>query len=161
MREKIQYALTLAWINKFPILQSAAPCDVVASVLTSVLGPKIGEYVYVDFASGAGGPTPFIEKQVNAQLQREGKGQVQFVLSDISPHVEAWQDAARKSANLHYISGSVDASAAAPTAKLLRNVPNAESKGIMRLFSLAFHHFDDELGGKILKNTIETSDGFW
>ena len=35
-----------------------------------------------------------------------------------------------------------------------------QDKKVMRLFSLAFHHFDDELAGNILKNTVETADGF-
>lgn len=153
--------MTLAWINKFPVLQPIAPCDLVAQVLARVLGKRISNYVYVDFASGAGGPTPFIEKQLNAQLTKEGKKEVGFVLSDISPHTQAWAAASKKSENLHYISGSVDASAAPTKDKLLEDVPTTKGKGVMRLFSLAFHHFDDELAGKILKNTVETSDGFW
>lgn len=132
-----------------------------ARVLASVLKSRISKYVYVDFASGAGGPTPFIEKDLNAQLSHEGKPEVDFVLSDISPHIEAWQAASKKSENLHYIPDSIDASAAPTKDKLLKDVPNTKGKGVMRLFSLAFHHFDDELGAKILKNTIETSDGFW
>lgn len=117
--------------------------------------------MYVDFASGAGGPTPYIEKQVNAQLTRQGMKEVEFVLSDISPHIQAWKAASKKSENLHYIAASVDASAAPSKDKLLKDVPNVKGKGVMRLFSLAFHHFDDDLAKKILKNTIETSDGFW
>lgn len=35
-----------------------------------------------------------------------------------------------------------------------------EGKKIFRLYNLAFHHFDNELGKGILKNTIETADGF-
>lgn len=31
---------------------------------------------------------------------------------------------------------------------------------MFRLFNLAFHHFDDPLAKAILKNTLETSDGF-
>jgi len=50
----------------------------------------------------------------------------------------------------------------APTADaLLKNMPDMKGKKVMRLFSLAFHHFDDDLAGKVLENTIETSDGFW
>ena len=161
LREKVQDALTLAWVNRFPILQKAAPCDVVARVLPSVLENRISDYVYVDFASGAGGPTPYIEKQLNELLRKDGKQEVGFVLSDISPHVQAWKAASKKSENLHYIASSVDASAAPSADKLLDGVTEAEGKGVMRLFSLAFHHFDDPLAKKILKNTVETSDGFW
>lgn len=161
LREKVQDALTLAWVNKFPILQPVAPCDLVARVLARVLGNRISNYVYVDFASGAGGPTPFIEKQLNAQLAREGKKEVSFVLSDISPHIQAWRVASKRSDNLHYIPASIDASAAPSKETLLKDVPETDHKGVMRLFSLAFHHFDDDLAKKMLKNTIETSDGFW
>ncbi|KAK5101331.1 hypothetical protein LTS08_004938 [Lithohypha guttulata] len=161
LREKVQDALTLAWINKFPVLQPTAPCDLVPRVLTSVLKSRISRYIYVDFASGAGGPTPYIERQLNAQLAKDGEKEVGFVLSDISPHLQAWQAASKKSNNLHYIAGSVDASAAPPKEKLLQGVTDTQDKGVMRLFSLAFHHFDDDLAKKILKNTAETSDGFW
>lgn len=157
----MQDALTLAWINKFPVLQPVAPCDLVARILPSVLKDRISNYVYVDFASGAGGPTPYIEKHLNAQLRKEGKQEVEFVLSDISPHIQAWHAASKKSQNIHYIRESVDASAAPTKETLLKDVPNTNSKGVMRLFSLAFHHFDDDLAKKILKNTVETSDGFW
>lgn len=132
-----------------------------ARVLANVLRSRISNYVYVDFASGAGGPTPFIEKDLNAQLLKDGKQEVDFVLSDISPHIEAWQALSKKSENLHYIPTSIDASDAPTKDVLLKDVPNTKSKGVMRLFSLAFHHFDDDLAKKILKNTIETSDGFW
>ena len=43
---------------------------------------------------------------------------------------------------------------------MLKDVPGAKGQKIMRLFSLAFHHFDDDLAAKVLQNTIETSDGF-
>lgn len=142
-------------------MQKAAPCDIVAHVLPSVLKDRVSDYVYVDFASGAGGPTPYIEKQLNDQFRKEGKSEVSFVLSDISPHIQAWQTASKKRENLHYISNSVDASAAPSKERLLDGVTEAKDKGIMRLFSLAFHHFDDDLAKKILKNTVETSDGFW
>lgn len=160
LREKVQDALTLAWINKFPILQRIAPCDLVARVLAAVLQDRISDYVYVDFASGAGGPTPFIERQLNRQLTTEGKEEVQFVLSDISPHIHAWETASKKSENLHYIPKSIDASAAPPREQLFEHVPRTEGRGTMRLFSLAFHHFDDNLAKQILQNTIDTSDGF-
>lgn len=161
LREKVQDALTLAWINKFPVLQPTAPCDLVARVLARVLKERISRYTFLDLASGAGGPTPYIEKQLNAQLAQEGKKEVSFVLSDISPHIQAWQAASKKSENLHYIPSSVDAAAAPSKEKLLENVPDTDGKGVMRLFSLAFHHFDDPLAKRILKNTVGTSDGFW
>lgn len=157
----MQDALTLAWINKFPLLQPRSPAALVAWLLSDVLGPRISDYVYVDFASGAGGPTPFIEKALNTELSQAGKPNVEFVLSDISPHISAWTAAAKKSENLGFVPQRVDATDAPSPKVLLQNAHNTDGKKIMRLFSLAFHHFDDDLATKVLQNTIETSDGFW
>jgi hypothetical protein len=56
--------------------------------------------------------------------------------------------------NLTFIAKSVDAT----------NAPNDliddNGKKVFRLFNLAFHHFEDPLGKAILKNTMETADGF-
>ncbi|KAI0816099.1 hypothetical protein GGR55DRAFT_625174 [Xylaria sp. FL0064] len=90
----------------------------------------------------------------NSSRRSEG---VRFVLTDLHPHVESWEKAARASPHLTYVSTPVDA-AAAPPELITRN--KAEGKGVFRLFNLAFHHFDDELARAILKNTVETSDGF-
>ena len=130
-------------------------------MLSSVLGPRVSDYAYVDFASGAGGPIQYIEKELNTQLRAEGTDAVQFVLSDISPHVGAWSALAKKSENLSYIAQSVDATNASSPETLLKDVPAARGKKVMRLFNLAFHHFDDELAAKVLENTVDTSDGFW
>lgn len=130
-----------------------------------MLGSRVSDYVYVDFASGAGGPTPYIEQHLNEELRKQGKEDVKFVLTDISPHVNAWEAIAKKSDNITYVPYSVDATNAPPAEELLKHVPGAGVQGkkvkIMRLFSLAFHHFDDELAAKVLENTVETADGFW
>ena len=157
----MQDNLTLGWINKFPFLQAVAPAALVSRVLCTVLGPRISDYAYVDFASGAGGPTPYIENHMNSELRAAHEEEVKFVLTDISPHVAAWEAAAQKSKNISYIPQSIDAAHAPSAETLLRYLPDAEDKKVMRLFSLAFHHFDDDLAAKILENTIETSDGFW
>ncbi|KAK3945679.1 hypothetical protein QBC46DRAFT_302907 [Diplogelasinospora grovesii] len=82
---------------------------------------------------------------------------VRFVLTDLHPHVEDWQKAASASPNLSYIPDSVDA-ANAPADLVGRY--KRDGKKVFRLFNLAFHHFDDPLARAILKNTVETSDGF-
>lgn len=161
LREKVQDYLTIGWTNRLPIIQSIAPCELAAKVLSIVLGSRVSEYVYVDFASGSGGPTPFIEKQLNAQLRQTGQHEVKFVLSDISPHVSAWSALSKKSENLSYISQSIDATNAPDADTMLKDVSVASGAKVMRLFSLAFHHFDDDLAAKVLENTIETADGFW
>lgn len=161
LREKVQDYLTLGWINRFPVIQSIAPATLVSQVLSKVLGSRVSDYVYFDFASGAGGPTPYIEKHLNDQLHREGKEDVKFVLTDINPHVQAWEAIAKKSLNISYIEQSVDATNAPSAETLLRNVPGVKDKKIMRMFSLSFHHFDDDLAARVLQNAVETSDGFW
>ena len=159
----MQDFLTLAWTTRQPILQTISPASLVASTLVKTLGERAADYAYVDFASGAGGPTPSIERKLNKALAVISNGQAppaKFVLTDLHPHVEAWKAAAKKSENLSYVAEGVDA-ANAPT-DLLKNVNGIETdKKIMRLFSLSFHHFDDELAAKILDNTLENADGFW
>jgi hypothetical protein len=79
---------------------------------------------------------------------------VKFVLTDIHPHIPEWTEAAKLSKNLSFISEPVDA-ANAP-AHLMRN----DGKKLFRLYNLSFHHFDDNLASSILRNTLETADGF-
>lgn len=85
------------------------------------------------------------------------------MLTDLHPHIPDWTEASKRSENLNFIAESVDA-ANAPK-DLLSSfgsgsiVGNGKTK-VFRLYNLAFHHFGDELGGEILKNTLETADGF-
>ncbi len=139
----------------------------------------------MDFCAGAGGPTPFIEKDLNAQLSSRitkfqttkngftngcakgltprsprtvnsaaDDGAVKFILTDLHPHIPDWTEASKRSENLSFVSESVDA-ANAP-----HSLNGQDGKKIFRLYNLAFHHFEDKLGSAILKNTIETADGF-
>ena len=165
------------------MIQKTSPAALVVKTLQGVLGSRIRDFTYVDFCAGAGGPTPFIESDLNAQLgvstakdqngcYRDTSGEkpsgvyvedrgVEFVLTDIAPHLEAWEEAAKKSDNIRFISTPVDAANAPPD--LLKQVSNSSGiskKKIFRLFNLAFHHFDDPLAENILRNSIATSDGF-
>ncbi|OTA61531.1 hypothetical protein K449DRAFT_382917 [Hypoxylon sp. EC38] len=207
LRAYVQTGLMHAWTVYIPILQPSSAATIVAETLRRVLGARVSRHTYIDFCAGAGGPTPFIERALNAQLERatrsrtvpssasvvngerkaasestpsyaaianpnvesatvheekEGDVAVDFVLTDLHPHVEAWDAAAKKSDRLTYVAHPVDA-AHAP-ADLLRKYSrkggNGKGKGIFRLFNLAFHHFDDDLARSILKNTVETSEGF-
>ena len=91
---------------------------------------------------------------------------VDFILTDIHPHVLAWQNAVRSSGHggLRYAPEPVDATTFAK--EILELAQPRKPNGIegeariFRLFNLAFHHFDDELALKILGNTLRTSDGF-
>lgn len=120
----------------------------------------------VDFCSGGGGPTPTIEKLVNTKRKTLSQPPIPFVLSDIHPHLDSWIKACSQSANLSFIPQSVDATD--PPAAVISRSSAAERPAspfrsdtrVFRLYCLAFHHFNDELATKVLKSTMETSDGF-
>ncbi|KAK0709825.1 hypothetical protein B0T26DRAFT_679190 [Lasiosphaeria miniovina] len=188
LRARVQAALTLAWTTHVPILQRSSPAHLVAKLLYSNLKTTVRDYVFIDFCAGGGGPTPSIEKHLNAALGcspapspaapvpngvsassspspphpsyaavAAAEAPVRFVLTDLHPHVDDWEKAAALSPNVTFEAGSVDA-AHAPAELVGRY--KAEGKKVFRLFNLAFHHFDDPLAKAILKNTVETSDGF-
>ncbi|KAI0594178.1 hypothetical protein F4775DRAFT_458854 [Biscogniauxia sp. FL1348] len=189
LRAHVQAGLTHAWTICIPILQSCSPATLVANTLHRVLGKSVSTYTYIDFCAGAGGPTPFIEQALNLHLQSDSStmsngcespssasngqkpsysavaaakppdsnGSVDFILTDLHPHISSWKAASKKSEHLTYVPEPVDASNA-PADLIQRHT--AAGKKVFRLFNLAFHHFDDDLARAILKNTIETSDGF-
>ena len=102
------------------------------------------------------------------------------MLTDLHPNTPAWREASLRSEGgwLGFVDGSVDAAragvevlkrvtfasasspAAAAAAAAARPKQGAAAGKMFRLFSLAFHHFDDELAERILKNTLENSAGF-
>lgn len=152
-----------------------------AELLYKTLGRNVKDYTYVDFAAGAGGPTPFIEVGLNARIAAENhepepdlftnsdgsvvkrkppsrrqsnSGPVKFVLTDIHPHIADWTEAAKKSDNLSFIPTPVDAT------NVPKDLMEDTGKKVFRLYNLAFHHFDDPLALEVLKNTLETADGF-
>ncbi|PSS22157.1 hypothetical protein M430DRAFT_99534, partial [Amorphotheca resinae ATCC 22711] len=177
-REKIQACLTLFWTFQAPFFQKASPAELLSNILYRTLSDSLLGYTYIDFCAGAGGPTPFIEQNLNAQLSsppaspftevsnsngltsRSSRavssydGPVKFVLTDLHPPINAWTELSKRSDNLSFISESVDA-ANAPA-----NLNVQGGKKAFRLYNLAFHHFDDDLAKAILRNTIETADGF-
>ena len=151
-----------------------------AQLLSTQLADSVRDYVFVDFCAGAGGPTPFIEEHLNGHLlqaststaQEKNDGAdsgvhgdknaspdepVQFVLTDLHPHEENWRAVAAQRPNVGYEARPVDA--ANVPAELVSRYKEGGKK-LFRLFNLAFHHFDDPLARAILKNTIETSNGF-
>lgn len=165
----MQAALTAAWTTRVPIIQRSSPASLVARLLSSHI-PSIHSYTFIDFCAGAGGPTPQIEKHLNSSLESGASANsrptsyaeaasspppVRFILTDLHPHVDLWSAAAQQSPNVTFIPTSVDASRA--PADLIQK---KDGKKVFRLFNLAFHHFDDNLARRILKNTVDTSDGF-
>lgn len=155
LRTLFQAALTITWTLPLPLLQTSPPAEIVARLLLRQLGTSISQYNFVDFCAGAGGPTPFIEKCVNNDLRGKGLSPVEFILTDLHPSIRHWDSVAKTSPHLSFERDPVDA-AKAPR----RLVQRTNGKKAMRLFNLAFHHFDDALARRILKDTVETSDGF-
>ncbi|KAI3320336.1 hypothetical protein HD806DRAFT_242128 [Xylariaceae sp. AK1471] len=102
-------------------------------------------------------PPASVSAQNGHRHEHQGSEAVKFILTDLHPHVESWEKAAAQSPHLTYVPTPVDAASAPPD---LIKQNKAEGKGVFRLFNLAFHHFDDRLARAILKNTVETSDGF-
>ncbi|KAK4189337.1 hypothetical protein QBC35DRAFT_493398 [Podospora australis] len=175
LRGYMQAALTAAWTTHIPLLQTSSPAAIVSRILSTQLSSsRVRDYVFIDFCAGGGGPTPQIEKHLNRAISSSPASTnsastpsyaaaavapppVQFILTDLHPHVELWSAAAAASSNLTYVKESVDA-ARAPTDLIASH--KRSGKKVFRLFNLAFHHFDDTLARRILKNTVETSDGF-
>lgn len=151
---RVQDALTRAWNSQTP-LQKLSPARIAASILIRELGPSLPDYTFIDFCAGGGGPTPSIERTVNSHLRAQKQEPVEFVLTDLHPNIEAWEQVASKNPLITYEKEGVDASAA-PESLVRRK----DGKKVMRLFNLAFHHFDDPLATDILRNTVETSQGF-
>ncbi|KAG8531452.1 uncharacterized protein KY384_003081 [Bacidia gigantensis] len=188
-RYYIQSLLTDFWTFRLPFIQPSPPASLVAKTLRSKLGGNLYNYTYVDFCAGAGGPTPYIEQEVNGLVNRKRASAdkesspsngaaltsnmqyqgVDFIMTDLHPYIQAWRTAseASESSRLAYVPVSVDASRASKEVLQLaeprrssRRGQDASAQNVFRLFSLAFHHFDDALATKILRNTINTSDGF-
>lgn len=187
LREKVQASLTVLWKIKVPLLQATSAASSLASTLRSLLGSSLPSYTFVDFCSGAGGPTTVLENRINLKargntawsrnkstsndielVRLNGAGKeaggieaVNFVLTDIHPHLEAWERAAKRSDNVKFVRESVDAGDA-PFDLLAKvdGLPEEQRKKVFRLFSLAFHHFDDDAAIQILRNTLATSSGF-
>lgn len=180
LRTYVQDYLTLGWTFRLPLLQPyGAPCEIAARLLTRLLGGPAGisAYTFIDFCSGSGGPTPFIERTVNDVLlpqqqkekkkgkmgEAEGQEKVRFVMSDIEPNVKAWRSVCEgRGEGLGWVEGRVDASRAPGREVLLgeNEGEGRDKKKVMRLFSLAFHHFDDEMARRVLRDALG-SDGFW
>ncbi|KAL9617835.1 MAG: hypothetical protein Q9160_007385 [Pyrenula sp. 1 TL-2023] len=161
LREKVQDNLYTAWTFRVPLLQAQSPAQLVSSILFRVLGDSTTSYTFVDFAAGAGGPTPVIESELNRQLKAQSREPVRFVLTDLHPHVKAWKAAAKKSHYLDYVAEPVDAARAPESLHTQTQTQQQQAgKKLFRIFNLAFHHFDDRLASQIVKDTLRTSDGF-
>ncbi|KAI0152683.1 hypothetical protein GGR57DRAFT_469960 [Xylariaceae sp. FL1272] len=69
LRRYVQMGLLHLWTTKVPIIQECTPASLVAQVLQNELGQDVSKHTFVDFCSGAGGPTPEIERVLNEKLK--------------------------------------------------------------------------------------------
>lgn len=135
-----------------------------------VTNDENADWKVVDFCSGSGGPTPYIETHLNSKRAKTGLPPVPFFLSDLYPNLDAWIVHASRSADLSFIPDPVDAtnppfaaiSASTPGDKEAARERGLEHDGrkVLRLFCLAFHHFDDESAQRVVRSTMDTSDAF-
>ncbi len=93
----------------------------------------------VDLCSGAGGPVV----EIAARLRAKGR-RVDLVLSDLKPNEGALRLLAEEGVRVH--PSPVDAAA----------VP-AELRGLRTLFN-AFHHFDDALALRVLRDAVDAGE---
>jgi len=116
----------------------------------------------VDFCAGAGGPSPYIEHEINMRRLAVKKAPINFLMTDLHPHIDAWIPLAEKSDTLNFIPQPVDAANPPPSVISSSSSDSiaTSSTRILRTFYLSFHHFDDNTAQAILKSTLQTSDAF-
>lgn len=149
VRAGIQSVLQLVWDMHLPPLTKASSAAYIGDVILENL-PNPGTFDFIDNCAGGGGPTPGIEARVNAKLRAEGKKPARFVLTDLHPHINAWERLAKKFENITYVSDPVDARDCMRLAR--------DGKRECRMFSLSFHHMDDPVAAAILKDAFENAD---
>ncbi|KAH0347182.1 hypothetical protein KCU81_g3650, partial [Aureobasidium melanogenum] len=163
-----QDMLTAQWTRKLPIIQTTAPAELAARLIHSFLDdfPDIDteQYFVIDFCSGAGGPTPVIEKSINKTRTRLNQPPIPFRLSDIHPNLDAWMLLSSHSANLSFIPQPVDATSPSSSPPLVISKTSSVSTSTgdhksIHLYNLAFHHFDEENAQSVMKGALETADG--
>lgn len=74
LRACVQACLTRFWTQHLPF-HAHSPAGLAARVLEEQLGDRLGQYTYVDFCAGAGGPTPIIERGVNEILRQRARSE--------------------------------------------------------------------------------------
>lgn len=150
----VQAILAQTWSMDLPI-HSRSPAQIAVSKLIQHLDSSLPSLKFVDFCAGAGGPSPLIEQQVNTYLRNSNRDEVDFVLTDIHPNIDAWARIANHNPRVTYDGQSVDASQVPK-----RLAQSKDDRGVFRLFNLAFHHFDDDLAWRIVKDTVGRKQGF-
>lgn len=175
IRASCQAMLTAQWTTRLPLLQTAAPASHAAELLTTLISriehanparsPDVPApaVTVVDFCSGAGGPIPTIERLVNASRRRASAPPIDFLLTDLHPHLSAWRAAAARSEHLRYIAQPVDAAdppAAARNPGPATTTTDPQPRTLtLRTFHLSFHHLPDPPATHALRSALASAHG--
>ncbi|RAL12847.1 FAD/NAD(P)-binding domain-containing protein [Aspergillus homomorphus CBS 101889] len=146
-----QFTLTQLWNLRIPGWSHGSLATQACEVFRKYL-PDLTSYTVVDLCAGAGGPTPVLERELNQTLAKHGKRPVTFLLTDLYPHLDAWQRINKKQPSVSYLAEPVDA-------RSHRRYADAERKEC-RIFNICFHHFDDEDARGILRSAVRSADAF-
>ena len=156
LKHMVTDVLNLVWTVRQPGLQQATSAEILTTrVIKLFEGRNMADYMFVDFCSGSGGPTPMIAEQVNRGLEKSAQ-HIRFVLTDIKPNIRVWQNLTAKSDNISYIELPINATD--PSNQKLSTI--AHGSRVFRTFHGCFHHFEDREAKAILRASIQRSEGF-
>jgi salicylate hydroxylase len=123
-----QFSLTKLWNLQVPFWNRGSLAIQGREVFEEHL-QDYSSYTVLDICAGSGGPIPVLESELNKELEAQGKDPIQFILSDLHPHIEAWEQISKKQQNISYIETPVDA----------RADSRIGNKKKCRVFSICFH----------------------
>ncbi|ORY24396.1 hypothetical protein BCR39DRAFT_566630 [Naematelia encephala] len=162
IRRPIQTMLAFLWTHRIAPFQARAPYEAVVDIVQRVLldiedederdQEDRGTLQLLDCCSGAGGPVPAIERDINSRRSLASKPPVKVFLSDIHPHLESWIHHSMESPtrSLSYLTFPVDAA----------HVPaHLKEERHLRTFFLAFHHFSEDAARRVLEDAMRTAEG--
>jgi hypothetical protein len=102
----------------------------------------------LDLASGAGGPAQVLVEE----LQASGRASPRFLLTDLQPHVEEWDQLKQLyPESIDYVAEPVDATKMDPQL----------AKGRVQLVINALHHFPPELARDVLLSACQHAPGIF
>ncbi|KAL4871495.1 hypothetical protein BDV12DRAFT_183626 [Aspergillus spectabilis] len=148
-----QFSLTQLWNLRVPFWSRGSLATQATAVIEEHL-QDLPSYTVVDVCAGAGGPTPFIETELNRKTESQENQPVRFVLTDMFPPVDVWAAIAKKQPNVSYVERSVDARSVGRVAE------SGNGRKECRIFNICFHHFDDGDAAGILGNAVQSADAF-
>ncbi|KAL4927995.1 uncharacterized protein BDV17DRAFT_282237 [Aspergillus undulatus] len=146
-----QFSLSQLWNLRVPFWSRGSLATQACAVIKEHLS-DLSSTTIVDCCAGAGGPTPFIERELNRDAERDLREAVKFVLTDMFPPVDVWSAIAKKQNNVRFVDTPVDARSVGRVAE--------ERRKECRIFNICFHHFDDQDAAGILKSAVEEADAF-